>query len=62
MKKRKEYLAVLKLSHDYDDFEDDDVGEEGCYSADGVRWEMISWLEDLGFVIEHIDVVEDRGA
>lgn len=59
MKMRKEYLAVLKLSADYDS---DDVGDEGCYSADDVRCEMISWLEDLGFVIEHIDVVEDRGA
>jgi hypothetical protein len=57
MKKRKEFMAVLELSYEYEDDED-----TVPYSDDDVRWEMITWLEDLGFVIEHIGVVEDRNA
>ena len=55
--KRKEFMAVLELSYEYEDDED-----TVPYSDDDVRWEMITWLEDLGFVIEHIAVVEDRNA
>ena len=57
MKKRKEYLAVVRISADYDD---ELIGNEGTYTADDVRWTMINFLEDLGLVVEHIDVVEDR--
>lgn len=56
--KTKEFLAVVKLSFDYDDSEDN---ETMPYSQDDVRWEMISWLEDLGFVVD-VSVVEDRSA
>jgi hypothetical protein len=57
MKKRKEFMAVLELSYEYEDDED-----TVPYSDDDIRWEMISWLEDLGIVVEHIGVVEDRNA
>lgn len=55
-KKRKEFLATLKLTYDYVD-DEETIG----YSQYDVRWEMISWLEDLGFSIDYVDVVEDRG-
>jgi hypothetical protein len=67
MKKRKEYVVMMKLSYDYDDsmideWEDNGDKELTYLDQDSVRWEMTSWLEDLGFTIEHIDVVEDRSA
>jgi hypothetical protein len=60
-------MAIVKLSYDYDDsmideWEDNGDRELRYLDQDSVRWEMTSWLEDLGFVIEHIDVVEDRSA
>lgn len=57
--KRRVFLGAIKLGFDYDASKDN---ETIPYSQDDVRWEMTSWLEDLGFVIEHIDVVEDRSA
>jgi hypothetical protein len=65
MVKRKEYLAVVKLSFDYDDsmldeWEDNGDKELKCLDSDSIRWDMINNLEDLGLVVEHIEVVEDR--
>lgn len=61
-KKTKSYLVTMKLMYDYDDKHvDDDVDVEPMaqLSADGVRWEITSWLEELGFDVS-IHVVEDR--
>lgn len=55
--KRKAFLATLKLTYDYVD-DEETIG----YCQSDVRWEMISWLEDLGFSIDYVDVVEDRGS
>lgn len=49
MEMRKEYVVEVKLSAGYDS---DDVGEEGCYSAEDIKGEFISWLEDLGFDVQ----------
>jgi hypothetical protein len=57
VKKRKEFMGVLELSYEYVDDEDTIP-----MSDDDLRWEMISWLEDLGFVVEHIGVLENRRA
>lgn len=64
MKKTKKYVAMVELRYDYDDSmidEWEDNGDEPLkyLHADSVRWEMISWLEDLGFNVE-IRVVEDK--
>ena len=53
--KSKKFLAVVRLRFDYDGDDEDTV----VYNRDDVRWEMISWLEDLGFLVD-VDVVEDR--
>ena len=65
MKKRKEYIAVVKLSYDYDDsmideWEDNGDEELKYLDQDSVRWAVTNYLEKLGMVIEHIDVVENR--
>jgi hypothetical protein len=65
MIKRKEYVVMMKLSYEYDDsmideWEDNGDEELKYLHQDSVRWEVTSWLEDLGFCIEHIDVVENR--
>jgi hypothetical protein len=53
--KRKVFLGTIKLGFDYVEDEDTKV-----YDQDDVRWEMTSWLEDLGFVVDYVDVVENR--
>lgn len=63
-KKMKKYLVVAELWYDYDDDMidewDDNGDKELTYlSADGVRWELTSWLEDLGFNVD-IRVVENK--
>jgi hypothetical protein len=65
MKKRKEYIAVVKLSYDYDDsmideWEDNGDEELKYLDQDSVRWAVTNYLEKMGMVIEHIDVVENR--
>lgn len=61
-RKTKNYLVTMELLYDYDD-EDLDTDENAeplaQLSADGVRWEIISWLEEMGFDVS-IRVVEDR--
>jgi hypothetical protein len=65
MIKRKEYVAVVKLSYDYDDsmldeWEDNGDAELKCLDSDSIKWDMINNLEDLGLVVEFINVIEDR--
>jgi hypothetical protein len=67
MIKRKEYVAVVKLSYDYDDsmldeWEDNGDAELKCLDQDSIKWDMINNLEDLGLVVEFIDVIENRSA
>ena len=65
MIKRKEYMAVVRLSYDYDDsmldeWEDNGDAELKCLDSDSIKWDMINNLEDLGLVVEFINVIEDR--
>jgi len=59
MKKTKNYLVTMELLYDYDDEDTGDMEPMAQLSADGVRWEITSWLEELGFDVD-IRVVEDR--
>ena len=59
MKKTKNYLVTMELLYDYDDEVTGDMEPMAQLSADGVRWEITSWLEELGFDVD-IRVVEDR--
>jgi hypothetical protein len=58
-KKTKNYLVSMELLYDYDDEDTEDIEPMAQLSADGVRWEITSWLEELGFDVD-IRVVEDR--
>jgi len=65
MVKRKEYMAVVRLSYDYDDsmvdeWEDNGDAELKCLDSDSIKWDMVNNLEDLGLVVEFINVIEDR--
>jgi hypothetical protein len=57
--KTKNYLVTMELLYDYDDKDTGDMEPMAQLSADGVRWEIMSWLNDLGFVVD-IRVVENR--
>jgi hypothetical protein len=54
MKKSKKYLAILDLTYNYADSMDDDL-----FTADSVKCEITSWLEDLGFSVD-IRLIEDK--
>jgi len=63
-KKMKKYLVTAELWYDYDDdmideWEDNGDKELTYLGADGVRWELTSWLEGLGFNVD-IRVVENK--
>lgn len=61
-RKTKSYLVAMELLYDYDDLDTDENAEPMAQlSADGVRWEITSWLEEMGFDVD-IRVVEDREA
>lgn len=60
-RKTKSYLVSMELLYDYDDEDTGDMEPMAQLSADGVRWEIISWLEEMGFDVS-IRVVEDREA
>lgn len=63
-RKTKSYLVAMELLYDYDDegiVSDENDEPIAQLSADGVRWEITSWLEEMGFDVD-IRVVEDREA
>jgi len=58
----KKYKVTMNLEYDFDtshvgEWEDNGDAELNYVDANGVRNEIISWLEDLGFRVE-IEVVD----
>lgn len=58
----KKYKVTMNLEYDFntshlDEWEDNGDAELKYVDADGVRNEIISWLEDLGFRVE-IEVID----